>query len=334
MKAYELHAKGIDNLKLAERASAPLAPHQVRLRIRASSLNYRDLMTVLHGGMGVSLPLIPNSDGCGEVVETGAEVTRFKPGDRVITTFFQRWIAGEITSDVMRSALGGALDGVLSEQVVLDESGLVELPSYMSFEEGATLPCAALTAWQSLIVKGRIKAGDTVLVLGTGGVSIFALQFAVLHGAQVIVTSSSDAKLARARELGAWQTINYRSDPNWEKTVLDLTDGKGVDQVVEVGGAGTLEKSLTATRFGGMVGLIGVLTGFGGAVNPDVVLRKSVNLQGIYVGSRAMFEDMNRALSAHQVKPVIDKTFDFGQAPEAYRHLEAQGHFGKVVISL
>ncbi len=334
MKAYELHAKGIDNLKLAERASAPLAPHQVRLRIRASSLNYRDLMTVLHGGMGVSLPLIPNSDGCGEVVETGAEVTRFKPGDRVITTFFQRWIAGEITSDVMRSALGGALDGVLSEQVVLDESGLVELPSYMSFEEGATLPCAALTAWQSLIVKGRIKAGDTVLVLGTGGVSIFALQFAVLHGAQVIVTSSSDAKLARARELGAWQTINYRSDPNWEKTVLDLTDGKGVDQVVEVGGAGTLEKSLAATRFGGMVGLIGVLTGFGGAVNPDVVLRKSVNLQGIYVGSRAMFEDMNRALSAHQVKPVIDKTFDFGQAPEAYRHLEAQGHFGKVVISL
>ena len=332
MKAYEITTKGIDALSLTTRQPAALGARQVRVRIRASSLNYRDLMTVLFGGMGGKLPLIPNSDGCGEVIETGSEVTRFKPGDRVITTFFQRWLGGRITADVMKSALGGALDGVLAEEIVVDEPGVVALPDYMSFEEGATLSCAALTAWQSMVVKGGLKAGDIVLLQGTGGVSIFGLQFAVMHGARAIVTSSSDEKLERVKALGAWRTINYKSDPDWEKTVLKLTDGIGVDQVVEVGGAGTLEKSLSATRFGGMVGLIGVLTGFGGAVNPDAVLRKSINLQGIYVGSRAMFEDMNRALSAHQTKPVIDQTFDFDNAPDAYRCLEAQGHFGKVVI--
>ena len=332
MKAYEITTKGIDALSLTTRQPAALGARQVRVRIRASSLNYRDLMTVLFGGMGGKLPLIPNSDGCGEVIETGSEVTRFKPGDRVITTFFQRWLGGRITADVMKSALGGALDGVLAEEIVVDELGVVTLPDYMSFEEGATLSCAALTAWQSMVVKGGLKAGDIVLLQGTGGVSIFGLQFAVMHGARAIVTSSSDEKLERVKALGAWRTINYKSDPDWEKTVLKLTDGIGVDQVVEVGGAGTLEKSLSATRFGGMVGLIGVLTGFGGAVNPDAVLRKSINLQGIYVGSRAMFEDMNRALSAHQTKPVIDQTFDFDNAPDAYRCLEAQGHFGKVVI--
>ena len=332
MKAYEITTKGIDALSLTNREQADLGARQIRVRIKASSLNYRDLMTVLFGGMGGKLPLIPNSDGCGEIIETGSEVTRFKTGDRVITTFFQRWLDGRITADVMQSALGGTLDGVLAEEIVVDEMGLVALPDYMSFEEGATLPCAALTAWQSMVVKGGVKAGDIVLLQGTGGVSIFGLQFAVMHGARAIVTSSSDEKLERVKALGAWQTINYKSDPDWEKTVLKLTDGIGVDQVVEVGGAGTLEKSLSATRFGGMVGLIGVLTGFGGAVNPDAVLRKSINLQGIYVGSRAMFEDMNRALSAHQTKPVIDQTFDFDNAPDAYRCLEAQGHFGKVVI--
>ncbi len=332
MKAYEITTKGIDALSLTNREHADLGARQVRVRIKASSLNYRDLMTVLFGGMGGKLPLIPNSDGCGEIIETGSEVTRFKTGDRVITTFFQRWLDGRITADVMQSALGGALDGVLAEEIVVDEMGLVALPDYMSFEEGATLPCAALTAWQSMVVKGGVKAGDIVLLQGTGGVSIFGLQFAVMHGARAIVTSSSDEKLERVKALGAWRTINYKTDPDWEKTVLKMTDGLGVDQVVEVGGAGTLEKSLTATRFGGMVGLIGVLTGFGGAVNPDAVLRKSIDLQGIYVGSRVMFEDMNRALSAHQTKPVIDQTFDFDKAPDAYRCLEQQGHFGKVVI--
>jgi NADPH:quinone reductase-like Zn-dependent oxidoreductase len=332
MKVYEISSKGIDALSLVDREPTALGPRQVRVRVRASSLNYRDLMTVLHAGMGASLPLIPNSDGCGEIIETGSEVSHFEIGNRVITTFFQGWLNGDITADVMLSSLGGGVDGVLAEEIVLDELGVVALPEHMSFEEGATLSCAALTAWQSMVEKGGIKAGDIVLTLGTGGVSIFALQLAVMHGARIIITSSSDEKLERARELGAWQTINYNADPDWEKTVLNLTDGIGVDQVLEVGGAGTLEKSLTATRFGGMVGLIGVLSGFGGAINPDAVLRKSINLQGIYVGSRAMFEDMNRALSAHQVKPVIDQCFDFDQAPDAYRCLEQQGHFGKVVI--
>ncbi|RLA47076.1 MAG: NAD(P)-dependent alcohol dehydrogenase [Gammaproteobacteria bacterium] len=332
MKAYEINSKGIDALALTERESAPLGPRQVRVQIRASSLNYRDLLTVMYGGMGGKLPLIPNSDGCGEILETGSEVTLFNVGDKVVTTFFQRWISGEISADVMQSSLGGAMDGVLAEEIVLDELGVVALPEHMSFEEGATLSCAALTAWQSMVVKGGVKAGDIVLALGTGGVSIFALQFAVMHGAQVMITSSSDEKLERAKQLGAWQTINYNTDPDWHKTVLKLTDGQGVDQVLEVGGAGTLEKSLTATRFGGMVGLIGILSGIGGAVNPDAILRKSINLQGIYVGSRTMFEDMNRALTAHQTRPVIDQFFDFDQAPDAYRCLEQQGHFGKVVI--
>lgn len=332
MKAFQITTKGIDALALVDREPAGLGPRQVRIRIRASSLNYRDLLTVSFGGMGGKLPLIPNSDGCGEIIETGPEVSQFKVGDRVITTFFQDWLSGDISADVMTSSLGGALDGVLAEEIVLNELGIVALPEHMSFEEGATLSCAALTAWQSMVVKGGIKAGDVVLLLGTGGVSIFALQFALMHGAQVIITSSSDDKLERARQLGAWQTINYNSDPDWQKTVLALTNGVGVDQVLEVGGAGTLEKSLSATRFGGMVGLIGILSGIGGAINPDAVLRKSINLQGIYVGSRAMFEDMNRALAAHQLKPVIDQVFDFDQAPEAYRCLEQQGHFGKVVI--
>ncbi len=332
MKAYEIQTKGIDALTMTERDSVALEPGQVRVRVKASSLNYRDLLTVTYGGMGGKLPLIPNSDGCGEVIETGSDVTRFKTGDRVVTTFFQRWLDGNISADVMNSSLGGSIDGVLAEEIVLDELGIVALPEHMSFEEGATLSCAALTAWQSMVVKGGIKAGDTVLTLGTGGVSIFALQFAVMHGARMIITSSSDEKLERAKQLGAWQTINYNTDPDWHKTVLKLTDGLGVDQVLEVGGAGTLEKSLTATRFGGMVGLIGILSGIGGAINPDAVLRKSINLQGIYVGSRAMFEDMNRALSVHQTKPVIDQYFDFDNAPEAYRCLEQQGHFGKVVI--
>ena len=213
MKAYEITTKGIDALSLTNREHADLGARQVRVRIKASSLNYRDLMTVLFGGMGGKLPLIPNSDGCGEIIETGSEVTRFKTGDRVITTFFQRWLDGRITADVMQSALGGALDGVLAEEIVVDEMGLVALPDYMSFEEGATLPCAALTAWQSMVVKGGVKAGDIVLLQGTGGVSIFGLQFAVMHGARAIVTSSSDEKLERVKALGAWRTINYKTDP-------------------------------------------------------------------------------------------------------------------------
>lgn len=335
MKVMELRdAFGIDNLKLAERADEPLRPGQTRVRVRATSLNYRDLMTVKHGGgRGVKLPLIPLSDGAGEVVEVGPEVSRVEPGDRVMGNFMQTWLAGEPTQAHAASALGGAIDGMLAEHVVLHEDGLVHTPDYLSDAEAATLPCAALTAWQALMTQGGMQAGDTILVLGTGGVSIFALQFAGIAGARAIVTSSSDAKLERATELGASHTINYRTTPNWEQKVLDLTDGIGVDHVVEVGGVGTLEKSLQAVRVGGAVSLIGVLTG-SGTMDPMAILRKSIRLQGIYVGSRAMFETMNRALSLHQLRPVIDSTFPFEESPHALSYMESAGHFGKIAVAV
>ncbi len=219
---------------------------------------------------------------------------------------------------------------MLAELRVLREDGLVATPAHLSDEEASTLPCAALTAWHSLVGIGRVGPGDTVLLLGTGGVSIFALQFCRMLGARAIVTSSSDAKLARARELGAWETANYRATPDWERVVLERTGGRGVDHAVEVGGAGTLEKSVAATRVGGSIGLIGVLAG--GTVNPTAIMRKSIRLQGVYVGSRRMFEDMNRAIAHHGTRPVIDRTFDFDDARAAYRAMRAAGHFGKLVV--
>ncbi len=223
---------------------------------------------------------------------------------------------------------------MLAEYVMLSADGIVHLPMHLTYEEGATLPCAALTAWNALVVQGGVKAGDTVLVLGTGGVSIFALQFAKLHGARVIATSGSDAKLSRARALGADETINYTRTPHWERIVWELTGKRGVDHVIEVGGAGTLEKSLQAIRYGGRVSLIGVLSGLGGTVNPLPVLFKSVAMQGIYVGSREMFETMNRAIAQATLKPVIDRVFSFAEAPEAYRYLLTAAHMGKVVIGM
>ena len=334
MRAYEIvSAGGIDALHLAERPSPEPGPGEVLVRIRASALNYRDLMTILDPeSRAIPYPRVPNSDGAGEVLAVGPGVSRFAPGDRVAGTFFQRWADGPITADAMASALGGAVDGVLAEEVVLGEGGLVHVPAHLSFEEAATLPCAAVTAWHALIEKGRLKAGETVLLLGTGGVSIFALQFAALHGARPIVISSSDAKLERARGLGAWQTVNYRATPDWDRAVLELTDGVGVDHVVEVGGAGTLERSIAACRIAGHIALIGVLTG--GQINPTAIMRKSLTVHGIYVGSRAMFEAMNRALAAAGLRPVIDRTFGFDEARAAYRHMQAGAHFGKVVVTL
>ncbi len=333
MQAYEIVSAGIDALALAERPSPEPGAGEVLVRIRASSINYRDLMTILDpASRGFPYPRVPNSDGAGEVVAIGPGVVRFQVGDPVAGTFFQRWDGDQITADGMASALGGALDGVLAEEVMLGERGLVHLPPHLSFEEAATLPCAALTAWHALIEKGRLKAGETVLLIGTGGVSIFALQFTVLHGARAIVISSSDAKLERARSLGAWQTVNYRTTPEWQQAALDLTDGVGVDHVVEVGGAGTLERSIAATRVAGHVALIGVLTG--GQVDPTAIMRKSLRLHGIYVGSRAMFEAMNRAITAAELKPIIDRQFGFGDARAAYHHMQAAGHFGKLVIKV
>jgi NADPH:quinone reductase-like Zn-dependent oxidoreductase len=337
MKAYAIVEKfGIDNLQQVNRPDPTPGPGQVVMRVKAVSLNYRDLLTVKTGGARGSapLPLIPCSDGAGEVVEVGPGVTRVKVGDRVASIFFQNWIAGDILAHHFSSALGGAIDGMFAEQVLLHEDGVVHIPPHFSYEDAATLPCAAVTAWHGLVTKGGMKAGDTILVQGTGGVSIFALQFAVMSGARVIVTSSSDEKLARAKQLGAWQTINYKTTPEWGKKTLELTEGAGVDHVVEVGGAGTLERSFQAVRVGGTIGLIGILTGFGGKIDPLPVLMKGIRFQGIYVGSREMFEAMNRAIMAVQMKPVIDKVFPASQAREALRYMESAAHFGKIVIAV
>lgn len=323
-----------DALRLVERPQPKPGPGQALVRVRANSLNYRDLV-VASGGYGrhVKLPLIPVSDGAGEVVEVGAGVTRVQPGSRVAAIFMQSWLAGGLTEESAKSALGGAMDGMLAEYVVLDEDGLVPIPEHLSYAEAATLPCAAVTAWNALVVEGGMRAGESVLVLGTGGVSIFALQFARLHGARVIATSSSDDKLARAIALGASDGINYRQTPEWSKRVLELTGGAGVDHVVEVGGAGTLPQSFRAVRFGGRISLIGVLSEPGAQVDPRPLLMKGVRLQGIYVGSREMFASMNRAVALSGLRPVIDRVFPFVEAAEAYRYMKAAGHFGKIVIS-
>lgn len=334
MKAYEIvSGDGIDALKLADHPSPEPGHGEVLVRMRASSLNYRDLLTVSDPvARGLPFPRIPNSDGAGEVIGVGPGVTRFKVGDRVASCFFQRWEDGEITADGMASALGGALDGVLAEEVVLSERAVVAIPEHMSFVEAATLPCAALTAWHGIVEKGGLKAGETVLCIGTGGVSIFGLQIARMTGARAVVISSSDAKLERAKALGAWGTVNYRTTPDWEKGVLEATGGKGVDHVLEVGGAGTLPRSIASTRISGHLALIGVLTG--GEISPALIFRNSLRASGIYVGSRAMFERMNRAFTAAELRPVIDKTFAFGEVREAFHYLQAAGHFGKVVVEI
>jgi NADPH:quinone reductase-like Zn-dependent oxidoreductase len=325
MKVYEIReTKGIDSLQIAERPDPQPAHGHVKVKMRAASLNYRDLSVVRGSyGRGQKLPLIPLSDGSGEVVQLGPGVTRWAVGDRVAGIFMQAWICGSVDEAKAKSALGGAIDGVLAEYVVFHEDGLVRIPEHLSFAEAATLPCAAVTAWHALT---GIKPGDSVLVQGTGGVSIFALQFARLAGAEVIATSSSDAKLERVRTMGAAKTINYKTTPDWEKLA------SGVDYIIEVGGAGTLGKSMRAVRPAGTIALIGVLTGNTGEVNPTLLLVKSIRLQGIYVGSRDMFEAMNRAISLHGMHPVIDRAFPFNEAREAYKHMESGAHFGKIVI--
>ncbi len=334
MRAWEIVSDGgIDALALNERPIPGPGPGEVLVRMRAGSINYRDLSTVLDPvARNLPYPRIPNSDGAGVVTAVGPGVTRWREGDRVIGCFFQDWSAGGITAAAMASALGGPLDGVLAEAVVLREDGLVAIPDHLSFEEAACLPCAGVTAWNCLVAGGGLKAGDTVLLLGTGGVSILALQFAVMAGARAIVTSSSDAKLARARELGAWRTINYVETPDWDAAVLDMTGGRGVDHGLEVGGAGTMEKSIASVRVGGHIPYIGILTG--GAIDPTPIMRKSIRLRGVYVGSRAMFEDMNRAITAHALRPVIDRVFAFEDSRDAFRHMQTAGHLGKIVISI
>ncbi len=336
MRVIELqNSFGIDNLAVTVRPDPQPGPGQVLVRMHAVSLNYRDLMTVSgHYNPKQPLPLIPCSDGAGEIVAVGDGVTRLHPGDRVATCFSQTWQSGPPNREKVRGTLGGPLDGTLTEQMVLPEHGVVPFPSHLSAAEAACLPCAGLTAWSALVTLGAVRAGDTVLVQGTGGVSIFALQLATTLGARTIVTSSSDEKLARARKLGAWQTINYRQTPRWGKAARALTDGCGVDHIVEVGGAGTLGESLDAIRIGGTISVIGVLSGVATELSVIPVLMKQVRLQGLMVGHREGFEAMNRAIAAHDVRPVIDSEVPFDQASDAFRHMASGRHFGKIVITV
>jgi NADPH:quinone reductase-like Zn-dependent oxidoreductase len=333
MKAFEIRDKlTVESLTLVDRPEPRPGPGQVLLQMRAFSLNYRDLM-VAKGLYNPKqrLPLIPLSDGVGKVAAVGDGVTRVRTGDSVAGIFMQKWLNGPVTEEKSRSSLGAQAEGVLAEYVVLHEDGLVHIPEHLTDEEAATLPCAAVTAWNALITSGDVKPGSSVLIQGTGGVSLFALQFARLAGARVIATSSSDAKLERVKKLGAAAGINYKTTPDWDKPVRELTGGVGVDHIVEVGGAGTLPKSLKAVRMAGQISLIGVLSG-GGDVNPMPILMKNVRVQGIYVGSREMFEAMNRAIDLHQLRPIVDRVFPFAEAREAYRYMESGAHFGKIAI--
>jgi NADPH:quinone reductase-like Zn-dependent oxidoreductase len=335
-QAWRLRGRfGLDSLALEEERVPAPGRGEVAVRLRAVSLNYRDLM-MARGEYDPrqSLPLIPCSDGVGEVVATGDGVRRVAVGDRVCPIFAQRWIAGEPTREKLRSTLGGPLQGTLRQAMVLSEEGVVPVPEYLSDVEAATLPCAALTAWSALTVAGSCRPGDTVLVLGTGGVALFALQIATLAGARVIVTSSRDEKLERARALGAWEGIHYLREPEWGRRARELTAGRGVDQVVEVGGAGTLAQSLRAVRFGGTVSLIGVLTGGETSLPLASIFMRQVRLQGILVGHREAFEGLLRACEAHRLRPVVDRVFPFAEAPRAFEHLASGAHFGKVVVEI
>jgi NADPH:quinone reductase-like Zn-dependent oxidoreductase len=336
MRAYQLpkSGAGIEALTQVERPDPNKPGHrQVLVKVRACSLNFRDL-GIVRGSyrMPVRENVIPLSDGAGEVADVGPGVTRVKPGDRVAGNFFQRWPGGEPAPDVHTSALGGGTDGMLAEYALLEEDGVVKIPAHLSLEEGATLPCAAVTVWNAMMEHARLKAGDTVLLQGTGGVSIFGLQFARAMGISAIITSSSDEKLKRAKTLGAAHGINYKTTPEWEKAAVEFTGGRGVDHVVEVGGAATLARSFHAIRVGGKITMIGGLSGGATELNPGLIFARRANVQGISVGSTQMFMAMNRAIEVSAIKPVIDKVFSFAEAQAAYQHMASGSHFGKIVI--
>lgn len=334
IRAYRIPSgsRGPDDLRVVELPDPDARAGQVVVRVRAASLNFRDQAIIRGDYPGVKENVIPLSDGAGEIVAIGEGVTRVRVGDRVAGTFFQTSTDPTASGSV---ALGAAADGVLAERVVLNEDGVVPIPDAYSYEEAACLPCAALTAWHALFRIGRpVVPGCTVLALGTGGVSTFAVQFARAAGCRVIVTSSSDEKLARMRDLGAELTVNYRTAPEWDREVLRLTEGRGADCVIEVGGVGTMQRSINALARGGKIALIGVLTGRDGSVNPYPLMFKGGSLHGVYVGDRAMFLDMNRAIGVTGITPVIDRVFPFEQASDAYKYQASGQMLGKVVIQL
>jgi NADPH:quinone reductase-like Zn-dependent oxidoreductase len=333
MRAYRIDSpEGVQALKIVNLPEPTPGPGEVLIAVKACSLNYRDSL-LIQGGYprNRTYPVIPLSDGAGEVVAIGPGVTRFKVGDRVAANFMRDWIGGPINEHALLSSLGGGINGMLAERVCLPAHSVVHIPGHLSFEEASTLPCAALTAWNALS-SANTKAGDTVLVLGTGGVSIFALQLAKAFGARVITTSGSDDKAAKAKTLGADAIINYRKKPEWHEEVRNLTGGVGVDLVLEVGGPGTFERSIKSTRVGGTIALIGLLDM--GTEPPNIIplLLNAQKVHGIYVGSVAMFEDMNRAITVNQIRPVIDRVFPFEETRQAYEHLMSQKHLGKIVI--
>lgn len=333
--AYELQSFDYKSIAKTERTIPKPQGHQVLIRVKAVSLNFRELLVARgHYSKAIKTPLVPCSDGAGEIVAVGENTKKFKVGDRVMPNFMPDWHGGPPTLDGARTALGAFVDGMLQQYVVMDEASLVYIPEHLSYQEAATLPCAAVTAWNALFEKGDLQPGQTVLVQGTGGVSIFALQFAKMAGATVIATSSSDDKLARLKDMGADHLINYKTTEKWDAEVLKVTGGQGVDLVIEVGGAGTLEKSTNAVKFGGTICVIGVLSGAGGGVSPINLIMRSIDMKGIFVGSRTMFEAMNRAITNHKMRPVIDKTFEADQIIAALQHLESGAHFGKIVVNL
>jgi NADPH:quinone reductase-like Zn-dependent oxidoreductase len=336
MKQIQISKFGLEHLTLVD-APDPEKPkaNQVLVHFKAASLNFRDHL-VVEGRYNPKfpLPLIPCSDGAGIVIECGEDVTEFKTGDRVLATFAPKWIAKEATHAEMRYTIGGPLAGTLREFALFPESGLVKLPSHLTFEEGATLPCAALTAWSSFHVYSRLVPGQTVVVQGTGGVSIFALQFAKLAGAQVILTSSNDEKLARAGALGADSLINYKEVSDWGSEIRRLTAKQGADHIIEVGGAGTLEQSIIACKPFGVIHLIGILAGKSGELNLLPVVMNNIKIQGIVVGGRKAFQEMNQAIEHFQLKPIVDRIFPLEETREALAYLKSGSHFGKIVISI
>jgi NADPH:quinone reductase-like Zn-dependent oxidoreductase len=336
MKTYRIvHFGSVDGIECRSSDDPRPGLREVLMQVRASSLNYRDLIVLKGGGRGpTKLGVIPLSDGAGEVAAVGDGVTRVKVGDRIAGCFHPRWFGGPIRQEYLTDRLGANLDGMLAEYAVLSEEALVRVPSHLSFGEAATLPCAAVTAWVALTGHRRVTAGDTVLTQGSGGVSVFALQFARILGARVIATTSTAEKAERLKALGASEVINYTETPNWDEKVRGLTGGRGVDCVVEIGGPGTIAMSLRALAVGGHVSLIGAsLTPSETGLDPLLLTGRGITLGSISVGSRTDFEAMNRTIEMHRIHPVIDRIFPFAEAKEAYRHFEGRGHFGKVVVA-
>lgn len=333
MRAWEVSsAYGMENLRLSSRPEPKPGAGQIVVGIKAAALNYRDLL-MIDGQLGqFPLPIVPVSDGAGEVLAVGEAVSQVQVGDKVCPLFFQSWLHGEATAETFSKPLAGPLDGVAQEKMLVDAEGVVKFPPHLSFTEAATLPCAGVTAWRAVGIEAKVASGDIVLVQGTGGVSTFALQFAKRLGATVIVTSSSDAKLERAEALGADHLINYRTTPDWASEALRITDHRGVDVIIEVGGESTFDQSLEAIRVGGQILVIGVLGGFSTPVVIPKIFGKNLRIQGISIGSREHFEDMASHMAEWKLAPAIDKVFPFSELPLALGALRNGTHVGKLVM--